>query len=62
MRQHFTINQLKRTFGKFAESYYELLAKYRIRVCDACFLNNDYLRAVFLLCYALKDLESSNDK
>ena len=37
VRQHFTINQLKRTFGKFAESYYELLAKYRIRVCDACF-------------------------
>ena len=37
VRQHFTINLLKRTFGKFAESYYELLAKYGVHAYTACF-------------------------
>ena len=47
VRQHFTINQLKRTFGKFAESYYELLAKYGVRVCDACF----WITTIYVLCF-----------
>ena len=37
VHQHFTINLLKRTFEKFAESYYELLAKYGVRASTACF-------------------------
>ena len=37
VRQHFLKNQLKRTFMKFAESHYELLFKYGVRVCDTCF-------------------------
>ena len=37
VHQHFTINLLKRTFEKFAESYYELLANYGVRASTACF-------------------------
>ena len=37
VKQHFDVNLLRRTFQKFAESYYELLAKYSDRVCSTCF-------------------------
>ena len=39
VKQHFDVNLLRRTFQKFAESYYELLAKYSARVCSTCFLH-----------------------
>ena len=38
VHQHFTINLLKKTFEKFAESYYELLSKYGVHVSAACFI------------------------
>ena len=37
VHQHFTINLLKRTSEKFAEPYYELLAKYGVCASTACF-------------------------
>ncbi len=36
VRQHFTISLLKRTFEKFAESYYGLLAKYGVHASTTC--------------------------
>ena len=36
VRQHFTISLLKKTFEKFAESYYELLAKYGVHASTTC--------------------------
>ena len=37
VKQHFNVNLLRRTFQKFAESYYELLVKYSVRICSTCF-------------------------
>ena len=38
VHQHFSIDQLRRTFMKFSESHYELLDKYDIKeVCEHCF-------------------------
>ena len=37
VKQHFNVNLLRRTFQKFAESYYELLFKYSVRICSTCF-------------------------
>ena len=33
--QNFKINQLKRTFEKFAETHYDILFKYSVNVCAA---------------------------
>ena len=38
VHQHFSIDQLRRTFMKFSECHYELLDKYDIKeICEHCF-------------------------
>ena len=39
-QQGFFKSKLKKTFSKFAETYYELLIKYDVNVCNAGFIKN----------------------